>query len=209
VLSYSCIDDINSISSFFDKLNQTAAYDFETASRLSLADRRALERELELSADEKEQQEIRVKLNATGLSHPSLSRITHLSVGLAEDLAVVAIAANKDIEKYIYEYLTTTTNKQLWHNTLFDFQHIYYNTGKFPKDYEDTMLMAKAFLNNTNPRLAKIGLKELMGDKYGDWGKRIKPEMFTIESIRNKELVKYAAVDGCAIYALYQEIISG
>jgi hypothetical protein len=207
-VTFDVIDIAEKTQEFLDSINTIAAYDFETANRVSKVEREFLEESLKTIKDPEEVQKIRVLLQATGLSNPRLSKITHLSVATSEDKATVVIVDNPDIEAIIYTYLISTDNKQIWHNTLFDFTHILYNTGRLPKDFEDTMLMAKSLLNNADPSKAKVGLKDLMGYKYGDWGKQVKPEDFTLENRFNEDFLRYAAIDSCATYALYQEIVN-
>lgn len=88
--------------------------------------------------------------------------------------------------------------------TTFDFKHIYYHTSQFPRNYEDTALLAKCLLNNVDINLATVGLKELAGKWYGSWS--VSPDYFTKEQMYDPSLLLYAATDACATFKLWHSI---
>lgn len=140
-------------------------------------------------------------LNSDALGHPSHCVLTHGIIGVSETESYVFILDNPRITNLFLNFLVTTEQTQVWHNASFDFKHIYYHTGKFPKVYEDTQILAKTLLNHVNVLKAKTGLKELAGHWYGDWG--ISEDNFTLAQIHDPKVIKYAAVDGCATLKLW------
>lgn len=56
------------------------------------------------------------KLQATALDHPSHCTLTHCSIATSDNRSYVFILDNSSITNYILNYLTSTTQKQVWHN---------------------------------------------------------------------------------------------
>jgi len=144
---------------------------------------------------------IQSKLDATALDHPSHCTITHCTISVSDNHSYVFILDNRSITNYVLYFLVTTPIKQVWHNATYDFSKIYYYTGKFPINYEDTQILAKTLINHVNTFKAKTGLKELAGYKYGDWG--ISADNFTKEQMYDEKVLKYAATDSAATYWLW------
>lgn len=140
-------------------------------------------------------------LNSNALSHPSHVVLTHGVISVSETEGYVFILDNEKILKLFLNFIVETEQTQIWHNASFDFKHIYYHTNKFPKNYEDTQILAKTLLNHVDVFKAKTGLKELAGHWYGDWG--ISEDNFTIEQMYEPKVLKYAATDGCATLKLW------
>ena len=88
--------------------------------------------------------------------------------------------------------------------TTFDFKHIYYHTGKFPPNYEDSSILAKCILNHVDVDQATVGLKELAGKMYGSWS--VSPDNFSKAQMYDPTLLLYAATDACATYWLWHSI---
>jgi len=86
----------------------------------------------------------------------------------------------------------------------FDFKHIHYYTGRMPLNYEDTQIRAKCLINHVDTWKANTGLKQLAGHIYGDWG--ISSDNFTIDQMHEDHVIKYACIDACATYWLYNAI---
>lgn len=141
---------------------------------------------------------------ATGLGHPSKETLTHLSFANSESHGRVIVFENKKIEQVVLNWLTTTKIPQIWHNASYDFKFIWHRTGKFPLVYEDTAILAKTITNHVNVFKSKVGLKELMGHYYGDWA--VSSELFSLDNLKNETLIKYAAIDACATYKLWNQI---
>ncbi len=144
------------------------------------------------------------KLQATALDHPSHCTLTHCSIATSDNRSYVFILDNSSITNYILNYLTSTDQKQVWHNASYDFRHLYYHTGKFPYDFEDTQILAKTLINHVNTFKAKTGLKELAGHMYGSWG--ISSDNFDLEHMYDEHVLKYAAIDSAATMWLWNYI---
>ena len=183
----------------------TVACDFETASRYSDEDKAALTDYLStLTVGSLEYHQIRQQIASDGLSHPSLSRLTHFSLAWSESDAYVFIIDSQRMHDIILSWITRTHIKQVWHNLCFDGRHIFYHTGKMPIDYEDSQILSKTILNHVNNKKSQTGLKHLMGYKYGSWA--ISADDFHLSQMYEEHVLKYAAVDACATYALWQEL---
>ena len=198
-VNYTYSDEINTIKSTLEYLPNIIACDFEVANKYY---KNEIE-ELKLLNYNILTDNINQQINANGLSHPSLTTITHFNIAWSDKDAFVCICKDLDIKNYIYEFLTTTKILQLWHNTCFDFKHIYYHTKKFPINFEDTMLLAKCLKNDANGMKGKVGLKELMGNYYGAWGQAREAD-FILENMYNETMLLYSATDACATYKLYE-----
>lgn len=177
------------------------AWDFETANKLTA-------KELELLSirfKHNPTRETLQHLTADGLSHPSLTCITHLSVAWTPTDAIVIVCDTDLNRRIVYDWLVTADNLHIVHRASFDFRHVLYHTGKLPKHYTDTQLLAKSLINDVNTSDSLVGLKELMGHKYGDWA--IADDMdFTLENMHNPKMIKYSAIDSMATIALYIDI---
>jgi len=187
---------------WLNNLGPVAAFDFETASKYSAEDKTRYAQELEISSDKLRKRVLRQRINSTGLSHPSLSRLTHVSFTDSDTSARIVILDKPLVTRRVLHWLTTTDILQIWHNASFDFKHIYYQTGKFPKNYEDTQQLAKSILNHVNSWQANTQLKLLMGHKYGAWA--VSADKFVEDNLFDEKLIKYAGIDAAATYALWQ-----
>jgi DNA polymerase I-like protein with 3'-5' exonuclease and polymerase domains len=202
---YESTNDPNEASTFIRNLEQfpDIAWDFEVAVKYTpdeLAHFKAVMEDL--SSTKLDYITARAKINATALDHPSHCTLTHCSIAVNESEAYVFILDNPDITSEVLTYLTTTEQMQILHNASFDFKHLYYYTGKFPANYEDTQILAKTLLNHTNPLQARTGLKELAGQWYGEWG--ISADNFTVSQMYDPKVLKYAATDACATFKLWE-----
>lgn len=187
------------------KLPNLVAVDFECTSVYTDEDKQTLQEELDTEVPFYSAMLLRQQIASDGLSHPSLSRLTHMSLAHSDNFGYVFIIDNPKIEQVLMKWLVTTTIKQIWHNASFDFKLIYHRTGKFPINYEDSQLYAKCLINDCNKFKSKVGLKELMGHKYGGWA--VAPEVFNVKYMYDPSVLKYAATDACATYSLYQQIL--
>jgi len=180
----------------------TIACDFETAIKYT-TEQLAIWKEELLSPDltKLERVAIESKLTATALDHPSHIRLTHCSIATSESVGYVFIIDSIPMQNLILNFLNSTNQQQLWHRASYDFRVSQYFTGKFPKNYEDTAVLAKCLLNHVETYKAKVGLKELAGYMYGDWG--ISKDNFSVEHMYDEKVLKYAATDACATYWLW------
>ena len=79
------------------------------------------------------------------------------------------------------------------------------NTKKIPKKFIDTQLLAKSLITDANSIKNNFSLKELMSYAYGTWA--ISKDNFTLEEMWDENMIKYAAIDSCATYKLYMDIL--
>ncbi|MCK5537553.1 MAG: hypothetical protein KAI79_12055 [Bacteroidales bacterium] len=101
-----------------------------------------------------------------GLKIEDRGEFTMHSFSLDAKQSFVLIDTPK-IRQIVLDFLTTTEKKVICHNLAFDGLQIFYHTGKHIKNYEDTQLIAQAYLNDVNQ--PRYGLKALAGHIGGDW----------------------------------------
>jgi hypothetical protein len=143
--------------------------------------------------------------NNDGLSYPSLIKTTHFVFGTSKYHSIIFIPPTNHLEVMIWNWLRNFRGKLLIHNTLFDLKVMYHRVGDLPHDYEDTALMAKCLINNSDAWRAKVGLKEQMGHLYKSaWSLYDKYEP---EDPKNPDFLEYAAIDGAATVYLYELIM--
>lgn len=206
VVTFKSTNNLEEAKALLDSIQtNTIACDFEAASRYTEQEKEQFKQQLE-TAPRLEKHLLKQKIDSNGLSHPSLSQLTHLSLAYSETEAFVFILDNKELQDYALNWLVTTDKKQIWHNLCFDGKHIFYNTGKLPKDYEDSQILAKTLLNHVDNTKSATGLKHLMGYKFGSWA--VSADYFSLEQMYNPELLHYAAIDACATLTLWNEIQS-
>lgn len=182
------------------------SFDFETAVKYTPAELASFKEELETNPPKRRRVELQSKLDATALGHPSHCTITHCSIAISDHEAYVFILDNPKITSRVLEYLVSSPQKQILHNASYDFRFLHYFTGKMPTDYEDTQLFAKTILNHVEVHKATVGLKELAGKWYGDWG--LSADNFTTNSYYDPKMLRYSATDAAATYKLWLSINS-
>ena len=203
-IKYEYTSDISTAKQWLEALESTFAADFEVAIKYTPEELEEFKNKMEdESLPYLERKQYGAKCKATALGHPSHTKITHLSIADSIDFGRVIILDSPEITKLVLEFLVTTDKKQVWHNASFDFKHIEFYLMEFPKNYEDTQILYKTLLNHTDILKAKTGLKTLAGSKYGSWA--IASDNFTLASMYDEGLLKYAAVDACATYYLWDE----
>ena len=181
------------------------ACDFEAASKYTDEEKEEFKKQLE-TAGRLDKHILQQRIDSSGLSHPSLSRLTHMSLAYSETEAYVFLFDNQEIQDAVLNWIVTTPIKQVWHNLCFDGKHILHNTGKLPIDYEDSQVLAKTLLNHVDNSKSATGLKHLMGYKFGAWA--VSSDNFTLANMYSPELIHYAAIDACATLTLWNEITS-
>ena len=144
-------------------------------------------------------------LKADALDHPAHVKITHFSVAWSDSDAYVIIMESDEVTNAVLDFLITTEKKQVWHNASYDFRLIYYATGKFPKNYEDSQIFAKTVFNHVEVFKARVGLKELAGTVYGSWG-IVENDFFTLANLHDPRMLHYAATDACATFWVYDRL---
>lgn len=209
-VKYKSTSDPLELSFWLAKLPKVVAIDFETASKFSDEEKAELKQKYDALSESKfeEKRIIKQQLESSGLSHPSLVKVTHMSIGISATEAIVVIFDKPEVLKIAMNWLVTTNIKQIWHNASFDFKLIYYYTnGKIPKNFEDTQQYAKSILNHVDTWKANSKLKHLMGHAYGSWA--VSPDMFHITNLYNETLLQYAAIDAAATYKLWELLEKG
>ena len=206
VVNYEYTSNTYKAMKWLEALADPFAADFEVASVFTAKDKALMKYRLENFDLSREEQRIYTqRINSDGLSHPSLTVVTHLSVACSKDKGYVIVCDNDSIREAIFRFLTTTDKTQLWHNASYDWKRLLYHMGKFPKNFVDTLLLAKCLSNDCNPFRDRVGLKELMAYAYGSWA--VAKEVFTLEEMWKPETIKYAATDSCAGYLLFQDLM--
>lgn len=158
----------------------------------------------------KEELEPEVKRQASmiaansGLSHPSLVEVTHFIFGTSEDHSVIIIADSYQKELLVWNWLKNYKGKVLIHNTLFDLKLMHHRVKSFPKDYEDTALIAKVLINDVENWRSKNGLKLLMGSHYDPAWTLI--DEYEPEDLMDTKFLRYASIDGAATFKLWFDI---
>jgi len=173
------------------------ALDFETAPKLTKSQKDQLTVPTRANL---------LALNATGLSHPSLTYITHLSIAQSEEFSQVIVLDTDEARTTVLNWIASTTLKQVWHNALFDLYHVYYHTNKFPLDVEDTQLMWATILNHVIEDNRRVSLKHLASAVYKDWA--ISSTKFELDYMYDSDVIKYAGIDSQATLYLYNEALS-
>ena len=206
VVNYEYTNNLYKAKQWLSNLPDLFAADFEVASKYTKKQKDLIKHRLDnyKLAFEKERVLLQ-QLTSDGLSHPSLTVITHLSVGWTDRDSKVIVCDTERIRMLVLDFLISTTKQQLWHNCVFDFKHIFYHTGVLPQDYIDTQLLAKSLLNDADSFKDRTGLKELMSYAYGSWA--VAKESFTLEEMWDENMLRYTATDPCACMKLYQYIL--
>lgn len=203
-VSYHSTNDPEKAKVMLSSLPDTIACDFEVAIRYTEDELKAMAAELETDISRRRKIELEQTLRATALDHPYHCTITHFSLGLSDHFSYVFICDNKEIIDVIYDFLVDTDVKQIWHNASYDFKHIYYNRQKFPKNYEDTQILAKTLVNHCDITQARTGLKELAGHVYGAWA--IAADNFTLAQLHDEKVIHYAAIDSAATMWIWNNL---
>lgn len=181
------------------------ACDFETASKYTDEEREAF---LAHAGNEAvpyiERKKAEAFAASTALDHPEHVRFTHLSIATSETDAMVFVLDTPAITRRVLSFLVNTDIKQVWHNAGYDFRLLYYYTGKFPKDYEDSAIFARTLFNHVERQKSRVGLKEIAGFRYGAWG--LSEDMFDVSQMYEPTMLQYAATDACATMFVFNRM---
>ena len=206
-VNYEYTNNLYKAKQWLNNLPDLFAADFEVASKFTKKQKEVLKLRLENCYNNEKQRILLQQITSDGLSHPSLTYITHLSIGWTDRDSYVIVCDTEQIRELILNFLITTNKLQLWHNSIFDFKHIKYHTNVIPLNYLDTQLLARSILNDADSFKDRTGLKELMSYAYGSWA--VAKESFTLEEMWDENMLRYTATDPCATYKLYQDILEG
>ena len=141
----------------------------------------------------------------SGLSFPSLSSTTHFIFGTSESNSVILVCNNPMLEMYIWNWVAEYNGLLIIHNALFDIKTMYHRIGKFPKNYEDSQLLAKCLTNNVEVWNSKVGLKDLMGSYYDPMWVILTDE-YEPANLKDKKFLRYCSIDGAATFKLWLDI---
>ncbi len=146
---------------------------------------------------------LQVEANS-GLSFPSLVSVTHFVFGTSDHSSVILICDNPQLELFIWKWIAGYEGKLIIHNALFDLKIMYHRIGKYPKDYDDSQLLAKCLTNNVEVFKARVGLKDLMGSYYDPmW---ILVDEYEPANLKDPKFIQYAGIDGAATIKLWYDI---
>jgi hypothetical protein len=162
---------------------------------------------LQYNQDDLNSEDLRISKvvsRCSGLSHPSITKTTHAIFGLSEDESIVFVINDKKTEQYIMDWIVEFEGKLIIHNSLFDLKLVHHRTGRFPKDIDDTQLLARCLINHTQDWECKTGLKHLMGEYYDPKWTMI--ESYDIVDLKNTEFLRYCAIDGASTMKLWNDL---
>ena len=137
----------------------------------------------------------------SGLSFPSLIRVTHFVFGVSAFKSVILICEDPKLELEIWNWVANYNGKLLVHNSLYDLKIMYHRIRKFPKDFEDTQLLYKSFVNNVDVWKAKAGLKDIMGSDYDPTWQLM--DDYEPDNLKEPKFLQYASIDGAATFKLW------
>ena len=125
-VNYQYTNNMYRVKQWLDNLPDLFAADFEVSSKYTLKEKEIFKYRLDNNDLSFEERRLLLqKLSSNGLSHPSLTVITHLSVGWSNRDSYVIICDNNQIRKLVYNFLTTTSKTQIWHNCCLTNKGIY------------------------------------------------------------------------------------
>ena len=205
-VNYKHTSNLYQASQWLEELPELIACDFEVAPKYTPEQVKMAEFRLKnfktMTWLERVKEEQIIKAN--GLSHVSQTVPTHLSVAWSPQDSIVIILNEESSRNYVCQWLADTDRKQIWHNFAYDGRIIYKYANRYPKNIEDTMLLAKCLTNHVEVYKCKTSLKELEGKSYGAWA--ISADYFKQDSMYDPDVIKYSATDSCATYNLYLDI---
>jgi DNA polymerase III epsilon subunit-like protein len=138
---------------------------------------------------------------------PFRNQLTMFSFADNESTAFVISNESKEMEDLVLNFLTSTPHKVIMHNSSFDMKIVKHRTGKFIKNFEDSLLMHRILLNHTgDSNQTLVGLKKLAGSVYGSWA--VAKDLFGIEHKYNPELIHYSGIDAMATMYVYNEALA-
>ena len=202
-VQYQKTNDAITAKLWLESLPDVFSADFETAIRYTNKEvEKAKANMIDETLSKRERISNQAIAKATALGHPSHCTITHCSIAYSEKDAYVFIIDNQKIADVVLDFLVETTRKQIWHNYCYDGRFLRYYAGSDAKNMEDTQIFAKTLINHVEVFKAASGLKDLAQHWYGDWG--ISESNFTIEQQYDEQVIKYAAIDACATFKIWE-----
>lgn len=179
------------------------SFDIETRSIYDKENRKLAKEVNHDVIDIEEENTLSLITNASGLSHPSIVRTTHVILGLSTDESVVFVIDDK-LEQFLFDWLVNTDLKIIIHNATFDLKMVHHRTGKFPKDFEDTQQLAKSIINDCNNYHSRTGLKLLVGKYFPPKWAMKEDTDYEVANLKDEDFLLYCAIDGAATLLLYR-----
>jgi len=155
--------------------------------------------------DMEHQRVCRLVANNNGLSYPSLVSVTHFVFGISESQSVIIITDTPHLEMLVWKWVAAYKGLLVIHNTLFDLKIMYHRVKCLPQNYEDSVLIIKAYINNADTWKARVGLKDLMAEYYDPGWTLI--DGYEPENLRDPAFLRYTAIDGAAVRKLWDLIL--
>ncbi len=178
------------------------AFDIETSGLYSKEQRKEAIKLTEANLDTEMHKLVSVVANNNGLSFPSITQTTHFVFGLSNHHSVILVPQGRHMELLIWNWVRNYHGKLLIHHALFDLKVMFHRIGDLPYDYEDTALMVKTLINNSDVWKSKSGLKDVMGEYYSpSWALFSEYEP---ENPLDPDFLDYAAIDGAATFYLHE-----
>lgn len=181
--------------------------DFETQATYTVAERKEAKELVKKHQSELSSEDLRlskVVANCSGLSHPKITKITHVIFGLSESESIILVINNYVTMLQALHWIAKYQGKFLIHNSLFDLKLVHYHTGKLPKDVEDTQLAARCLVNHTQDWECKTGLKYLMAEYYDPKWSMI--ESYDNPNYKDPNFLRYCSIDGAATFKLWNDL---
>jgi hypothetical protein len=138
---------------------------------------------------------------SSGLSNPRIVKTTHFIFGLSESYSKIIIAKDRRTEITVWNWLVKAKCKFLIHRSSYDLKICHQVTNKIPENFEDTQLLAKCYINNSDNWKSRVGLKVLMGSYYNPKWSMF--EDYDVKDYEDVNFLSYASIDGAATYYLY------
>ena len=200
--SYSIKNALNSLSSY-----SLLSFDTESRSVYTKEERKEAKQLLKAPEDLTHEDRILLKQvqESSGLSYPSLVKCTHIQFGISETHSYVFICYDAHTEVMVFNWLVAhPETKFIVHNAMHDFKLALHRTNTIPTNFFDTQLAIRTLTNHSEVWKAKAGLKDLMGTYYHpEWAVDTDYE---VANLKDKNFLRYAAIDTCATYKLYNLI---
>lgn len=188
-----------------ESLPNLISFDLEVQSIYTPEERAEAKELLKCCTEDMHGEDIRLtKLvrNSSGLSHPKITKVTHFIFGISREESIIVICDDHRLELAIMNWVVNYKGKLITHNSLYDLKIVHQRTGKFPEDFEDTQLLAKCLINDTQDWQSKTGLKHIMSSYYDPRWQLF--EDYDSTDYRNEAMLNYAAIDGAATYYLWE-----
>ncbi len=182
------------------------AFDCETRSIYSTKDKEEVKEALKKKeiVDQTELDIAELIKESSGLSYPSIVKVTHFMFSDSKNKADILIAKEENTELLIYNWMSRSNKTFLIWNALFDLKIMYSRIGKFPKRYEDPSLALKVLINNVDIFKSRTGLKLFMGKYYPtDWSVDVN---YDVEDLLDEKFLRYCAIDAASTYYGWQLI---